>query len=160
MKLRTGVRIANFKDNLPGRDWLQSFLNRHKIQLVIRMPQSIKESTAIINHATINSYFDHLEKTLDNIHSESIVNYDETNFTDDPGRKMEIVRKNSKRAKKIMESSKAATSVMFTCSASGVLLPPRRRRILCTRQTTCEAYGLNMAQTRQGIIEVLLGGLT
>lgn len=121
---RTGTRISTFKDNFPGRDWFQSFLNRHKIELAVRMSQSIKESRAKINRTTINLYFDNLGETLGNIPPESIVNYDETNFTDDPGRKKVVVRRTSKRAEKIMDSSKAATSVIFACSASGVLLPP------------------------------------
>ncbi|KAG5882829.1 hypothetical protein JTB14_008012 [Gonioctena quinquepunctata] len=52
------------------------------------------------------------------VHPEAIVNYDETNFTDDPGRIKVIVRKQSKRAEKVMDTSKFSTSVMFSCSAS------------------------------------------
>ncbi|KAG5896931.1 hypothetical protein JTB14_030484 [Gonioctena quinquepunctata] len=46
------------------------------------------------------------------------------NFYDYPGRSEVIVRRGSKRAKKIMDTSKSATSVMFAVSASGVMLPP------------------------------------
>ncbi|KAG5862944.1 hypothetical protein JTB14_023341 [Gonioctena quinquepunctata] len=58
------------------------------------------------------------------VHPEAIVNCDEANSTDDPGRIKVIVRKQSKRAEKIKDTSKSSTSVMFFCSASGVMLPP------------------------------------
>lgn len=54
---------------------------------------------------------------------ESIINYHETNFTDDPGRIKVIVRRKCKGAEKVLDTSKSATSVMFACSAAGTLLP-------------------------------------
>jgi len=119
-----GVQIKEFKENRPGEGWLQKFLYRHRNELSKRTSQSIKESRAKVDHSTINSYFDNLSKSLENISPAAIVNYDETNFTDDPGRPKVVVRRSSKRAEKIIDTSKSATSVMFACSASGVMLPP------------------------------------
>ncbi|KAG5881252.1 hypothetical protein JTB14_032964 [Gonioctena quinquepunctata] len=103
---------------------MEKFLNRHKDDLSKRISQSIKQSRAKIDHTTINGYFDNLSKVLKDVHPEGIVNYNETNFTDDPGHIKVIVRKQSKRAEKVMDTSKSSTSVMFSCSASGVMLPP------------------------------------
>ncbi|KAG5878010.1 hypothetical protein JTB14_025465 [Gonioctena quinquepunctata] len=120
---RSGTTIPKFKDNRPGESWLNNFLRRHS-ELSNRFSQSVKESRAAVNYEVINKFFDNLTQNIENVSSEGIINYDETNFTDDPGRVKVIVRKKSKRAEKIMDSSKAATSVMFACTASGKFLPP------------------------------------
>lgn len=51
------------------------------------MYQNIKLSRAVICRETLSEYFNHLEKELTCIPLENIVNYDETNLSDDPGRK-------------------------------------------------------------------------
>lgn len=119
-----GIQVKEFSNNRPGEGWLEKFLRRHGKQLSKRTSQSIKQSRAKVDYTIINSYFDNLSKSLENVTPDSIINYDETNFTDDPGRTKVIVRRQCKRAEKILDTSKAATSVMFACSASGVLLPP------------------------------------
>lgn len=67
----------------------------------------------------INEYFDHLEQSLEGINPDNLLNFDETNMSDDPGQCIVIVRRNKKRALKIMVNSKSSTSVMFCVSASG-----------------------------------------
>lgn len=54
---------------------------------------------------------------------ESIVNYDETNLTDDPGNKKIICRRGQKHPEKVNDFAKSATSLMFSCSGDGKLLP-------------------------------------
>lgn len=120
---RSGKQVPQFSDNKPGETWLHKFLQRHKETLSKRLSQTIKESRAEVCPETINNYFDHLSESLQNVTPEAVVNYDETNFTDDPGRVKVLVRRSSKRAEKVMDTSKAATSVMFSCSASGNMLP-------------------------------------
>lgn len=120
---RKGKTITKFKNNTPGQTWVENFLKRHKNELSKRFSQSIKESRAKVDHTTINQYFDNISETFQDIPPENIINYDETNFTDDPGRIKVLVRRKSKRAEKVMDSSKSATSVMFACTASGLLLP-------------------------------------
>lgn len=120
---RQGKVVPKFINNLPGEGWVNKFLQRHHKQLSRRMSQSIKESRAKVNHQTINKFFDHLEASLEGIAPAAIVNYDETNFTDDAGRVKVVVRRSCKRSEHVMDTSKAATSVMFSCSASGTMLP-------------------------------------
>ncbi|KAG5862194.1 hypothetical protein JTB14_007980 [Gonioctena quinquepunctata] len=120
---RHGRTAPQFVNNRPGQTWLQFFLLRHKEKLSKRLSQSIKESRAKVCHETVNKYFDNLAESLRDVPPSAVVNYDEMNFTDDPGRVKVIVRESCKRAEKIMDSSKAATSVMFACAASGSLLP-------------------------------------
>lgn len=121
---RSGRIVKKFKDNLPGRDYVYGFLQRHRDELAIRICQNIKRSRASITPNTINAYFDELTKELEGVPVENIVNYDETNLTDDPGRRKVITRRGTKYPERVMNSSKASTSVMFSASAKGTILPP------------------------------------
>ncbi|CAG5035752.1 unnamed protein product [Parnassius apollo] len=59
-----------------------------------------------------------------NIESCNIVNYDETNLTDDPGRKKILTKWGTKYPERVMNHSKVSTSVMMAASSTGELLPP------------------------------------
>lgn len=121
---RAGRKLKPFKNNKPGDNWYHSFLNRHKNILKSRLSENIKRSRAAVSRKIVNDYFDNLDKELLNIPPENIINYDETNFMDDPGRTKVLVRRTSKHADNIMDSTKTATSVMFAVDASGSTLPP------------------------------------
>lgn len=120
---RMGRRVSSFLENKPGEQWYQNFLKRHK-GLSCRFSQNIKTSRAEISPEIVNTYFDKLERSLVGVTPDAIVNYDETNFCDDPGKSKVVVRRGAKRAEKIMDTSKSSTSVMFSVSASGLMLPP------------------------------------
>lgn len=111
-----------FQGNMPGRDWLKSFMKRHR--LTKRRADNCRSSRAKVSPATVNTYFDHLEKELEGIPASNIFNYDETNLSDDPGSLEVIVRRGLRRVERIVEHSKASTSVMFCGSADGKYLPP------------------------------------
>lgn len=70
---------------MPGWDWVNSFLKKNKDILAVRMCQNIKRSRAGISRITISEYFDKLAISLDGLPYSNILNYDETNLTDDPG---------------------------------------------------------------------------
>lgn len=117
--------MRQFKNNnCPGPDFVVSFLKRHKKVLSARLCQNIKRSRAAVSPDTINNYFDELEKELKDVRTSNIVNYDETNLCDDPGRKKLIFRRGCKYPEQVMSSSKSSTSVMFAASGDGKLLPP------------------------------------
>lgn len=120
---RQGRKIKEFRDNRPGNSWYYGFVSRNP-QLSIRLAENIKRSRAAVSPAILNSYFDELAVSLEGIPPENIVNYDETCFTDDPGRKKVVVRRTNKHAERVMDHSKSSTSVMFAVSGSGVMLPP------------------------------------
>lgn len=121
---RQGKRVPKFKDNIPGRDWVYCFLGRHKESLSSRMCQNIKRSRAAVSPDTINAYFDELELQLKDVPASHIINYDETNLCDDPGKKKLIFRRGCKYPERVMNSSKASTSVMFAATGEGKILPP------------------------------------
>ena len=120
---RRGINEKRFKNNLPGYDWMRKFLERNKNALTQRLCQNIKRCRANVNADMINSYFDELEKSLEGVPNHLVINYDETNLTDDPGRKNVIVRRGCRHPEKIVDSSKSSTSVMFAGTGSGELPP-------------------------------------
>lgn len=121
---RQGKSVKRFKENLPGRDFVYSFLNRHRKDLPARMCQNIKRSRAAVSRETVSDYFDELEKELKDIPSSNIINFDETNLSDDHGRRLVITRRGCKYPERIMNSSKSSMSVMFAASGDGDILPP------------------------------------
>jgi hypothetical protein len=62
--------------------------------------------------------------TLANVPPENIMNYDETNFTHDPGKKRVLVKRGAKHAYRVLETSKSSISVMFAASGNGELCSP------------------------------------
>ncbi|XP_013189286.1 uncharacterized protein LOC106142869 [Amyelois transitella] len=118
-----GKTEPRFKNNLPGRFWLKGFLDRNKHEISYKFCENIKRARAAVNPEMISDYFDNLMISLEGVKPEAIVNFDETNFTDDPGKTKVLVRRGFKSPKNIIDASKSSTSVMFAGSASGALLP-------------------------------------
>lgn len=120
---RKGVNVIQFHDNLPGNDWVRSFLERNH-ELSIRASENMKRARAEVTADTINGYFDQLYASMEGVPPENIINYDESNLTDDPGRQRVLVRRGVKHASRNMDFSKNSTSVMFCAAANGTVLPP------------------------------------
>lgn len=121
---RQGKVVPRFKNNMPGPDFVYNFMKRHSNALSTRMCQNIKRSRAAVNEETINEYFDNLQKELKEVPPSNIINYDETNLCDDPGRKQIITRRGCKYPERIMNSTKCSISVMFAAAGNGTILPP------------------------------------
>ncbi len=115
-------KVPQFADNLPGEEWGRSFMKRHR-ELSDRFAENIKRSRAEVTPEELTRYFDELKITLDSVDKSCIVNYDETNFVDDPGRTKYIFNRGG-RADNVLDHSKTATSVMFAVAANGKLLKP------------------------------------
>lgn len=135
---------------------MRGFLGSHRQILSSRWCENIKRSRAGVNSDSINSYFDELEKSLDGIEPHLIVNFDETNISDDPGKSKVIARRGSKHAHRIVDSSKTSHSVMFAGSASGTLLPI----YIVYKAENLYASWTSGGPLELGITEVNLGGLT
>lgn len=116
------IQWNNFRENVPGLDWLRAFIKRHC--LTKRFADNVKVSRAEANHEIMNNYFESLQKWLKRIAPDNIFNYDdETNVTDDPVSKMVIVRGGKNRVARKTHHSKPSTSVMFCGNANGNFLP-------------------------------------
>lgn len=82
---RIGKKVLCFKENLPGVDWVNNFIKRHKSVLSHRFAKNIKNARAAIDSDVTNNFFDHLENEVKDVPAANIWNYDETNLVDDPG---------------------------------------------------------------------------
>lgn len=118
-----GRTVNVFKNNLPGRDWVKSFLIRHP-QLSVRFASNIKRVRASIDQDILNEYMDNLSETIEGVPPENIYNYDETAMSDDPGRKKIICRRGCKYPERVINSTKSNISVMFCGNAAGASIPP------------------------------------
>ena len=121
---RSGKREKRFRNNLPGVEWATSFLKRHSRILSVRLSENIKRARAEVTKTTVQEYFDTVLPTVDGVPSSNILNYDETNFNDDPGRKNIIVKRGAKHAERVLDSTKSNISVMMAATGNGELLPP------------------------------------
>ncbi|XP_043463100.1 uncharacterized protein LOC122499088 [Leptopilina heterotoma] len=120
---RSGKVVKVFKNNLPGKDWVRNFLKRNPA-LTVRFCENIKRCRAKVSPEEINLFYDNLEKTLADVPPANIVNYDETNFTDDPGSVKVIVKRGTRHPERILDSSKSSISVMMAVTGDGKMLPP------------------------------------
>jgi len=117
---RQGISDRRLCNNCPGPDWLKSFMKRHK--LTKRIADNVKPVRAEISVNDVTKYFDELQTTLHGIPPENLINYDETNITDDPGAKHVICHRGIKRVERKIYHSKTAVSLMFSISADGTFL--------------------------------------
>ena len=64
-----------------------------------------------------------MKVSIEEVPPSNILNYDETNFSDDPGRKKLIFKRGVKYPERIMNATKANVSVMCSATGDGKLLP-------------------------------------
>ncbi|XP_072934902.1 uncharacterized protein [Epargyreus clarus] len=121
--LKKNSREHTFKNKIPGDAWVQSFLARHADELTLRTTQNISKPRAEKGAQELADYFNNLRATLKDIPAENIVNFDETNLSDDPGSSKCIFRRGVKYPERIVNSTKGNISLMFTATASGKCLP-------------------------------------
>lgn len=120
----SGVTKKEFTNNTPGIRWVINFLRRHRQVLSERTAVNVKIARAQVTPEVISSYFHNLQQIIEDVPSENIINYDETNITDDPGCKKAIFKRGVKYPERIRNYTRTGTSVMFAGTASGQLLPP------------------------------------
>lgn len=80
---KQGISEKRFNSNIPGKAWAHGFLQRHKAILPERLCQNIKCSRASMSKETISEYITELRTSLAGVPPELILNYDETNITDE-----------------------------------------------------------------------------
>ncbi|KAJ8914398.1 hypothetical protein NQ315_017492 [Exocentrus adspersus] len=117
-----GVK-TKFNDNRPGMMWFINFMKRNK-ELTSKFAENIKRVRALVTKNTIAEYFDNLRTTLEGVEPSNVVNYDETNFSDNPGATKIICKRGVRHADRIMDTSKTSISVMVAAAADGTVLPP------------------------------------
>ncbi|KAJ8873075.1 hypothetical protein PR048_026691 [Dryococelus australis] len=95
---------------------------KHHPELSVRFAANIKRTRAAINEQILRDYVRNLGEVVKDIPSENIWNFDESNLTDDPGRKTVIVKCGIKYPEKIC--SQKSVSIMIAGSAAGDIPPP------------------------------------
>ncbi|KAG5883883.1 hypothetical protein JTB14_007771 [Gonioctena quinquepunctata] len=110
---RFGRNEYRFKNNMPGSDFVMTFLKRHQNTSSHKMCQNIKRARVKVDHNAINLYFDELNQSMEEVLPHSVINYDEKNILDDPGQKKVVVGRGCRHPERIIDSSKSSTSVMF-----------------------------------------------
>ena len=81
----TGKR-SRWVDNYPGEDWAYGFVKRRK-DLSNRMSNLIKHSRAALSRDQVKEFMENYTKVAGDISPSNVLNYDETNLTEDPGAK-------------------------------------------------------------------------
>ncbi len=83
-----------------------------------------KKSKAAVSREEVTMLITHMEATATGISPINILNYDETNFTDNPGNKKCLFLKDTQYCESVMKHTKSAISVMFSRMAAAELLLP------------------------------------
>ena len=89
-----------------------------------RFAANIKCCRAAVNKETTRVYIENLKEIVKNLPAENIWDLDETNLTDDPGKRRVICRRGINYPEKVCNFSKSSTSLMMCGSVAGELLPP------------------------------------
>ncbi|CAK1594188.1 unnamed protein product [Parnassius mnemosyne] len=118
-----GRVVKIFKNNIPGKDWLASFLSRHQ-SLSRRLANNIKRVRAQVSEDVISNFIENIDKELESVPPENIFNYDESNLCDDPGKKTILCRRGTKYPETIVNATKVNFTVMFCGNAAGETIPP------------------------------------
>jgi hypothetical protein len=116
-------RDTRFKDNRPGRHWVEGFVRRHKDKVVIRTPNNIRRSRAAVSPDDIREYFANLKREIEGVPPSNIFNYDETCMRDDPGAKQCLFKKGVRYPEQVKDHSKTAFSTIFCICGDGNLTP-------------------------------------
>ena len=138
------------KDDLPGENWVSSFIERHKEEIKLKTGGNIKPTRAAVSEDIVTTYFDNLKGTAEGVSSKAIINYDETNLGDNPGQKRFVYKRTTKYPECIINYSKGNTSIMMAGIASGVSFPPPPPppRTSYIRHKICGLHGWKMAWKR------------
>ena len=86
-------QVSCFKGNMPGPEWVKSFLQRRSDKLSERNSQNISTEKALVNSDVNTEFIGNLPETLKGVPSADIYSYNETNLSDDPGVKRCIFKK-------------------------------------------------------------------
>lgn len=122
--LKENGRADVFDWKPPGPKWVKKFIKRNSDALTVRSVQNIKRSRAEKTTGEIEEYFSNLKISLEGVPKENIINYDETNLSDNPGNKKCIFRRGIKYPERVMNYTKGAISIMFSITADGECLAP------------------------------------
>lgn len=124
------VEAGRNKENCPpGRYWVKNFLERHKNELSIRIPQNFPNIRAKLAAKTVEDWFDRYESKLEQLEIRDrpaqIWNCDETALSSDPGKTKIICPRGMKNPHRLTGPDlRKNYTVLCCCNAEGKYLPP------------------------------------
>lgn len=110
--LNTIGKVTVFKNNKPGKDWWRLFKKRHT-ELSEKLAENVKRARMRVTEETVREYFLYLEVTIKDVAPGNIVNYDETNFRDDPGAELVCGRRGERGLNERKILQKVALALCF-----------------------------------------------
>lgn len=123
------------------------------------MIQNIKRTRAEKSSDELKEYFTNLKSTLEGVPIENILNYDETNLTDNPGAQKCLFKRGVKYPERVLNYTKGAISIMFAITAGGECLPPYvvyKAEHLYTQWTLNGPKGSRFNRSKSGWFDSLL----
>lgn len=111
-----------FIRKIPGDPWIRTFMTRH--DFTQRATQNIKRCCAKKSVSEMFDFYKNLETSLKNIPPLNLLNFDETNLSDDPGTSKAIFKRGTNHSEHGVYSTKTSVSIMFADTANGLCLPP------------------------------------
>src|SRR5277367_4060783 len=88
-------KVRRFKENKPGVDYIENLIKRNPI-LTHRVAASMSLRRASVSADMLHKFYNNLATTIGDVPPSNIINYDETNLTDDPGSKKFIFKRGKK----------------------------------------------------------------
>lgn len=117
------ITEKRFTSNMPGESWFHGLMTRHP-EFTIKLAENIKRVRAAVTYEIVEAYFQNIAEIITDIPPQNIINYDETNFVDDPESVKVVMKKGRKHASRIVDTSKTSTTVIFAIAADGTRLAP------------------------------------
>lgn len=116
--------VTIFKSNVPGKDWLKYFFDRHT-DLCEYLENKLEKSRHQHTEESISDFIDHITVETEHVPPQNIYSYYEISLRDDPSKKTVVCRRGVKYPETTsVEAAKARFSVMFCGNAVGEAVPP------------------------------------
>lgn len=130
-KLVTDLNLKTpFKNNKPGKKWVELFLKRHP-EISERIPQTLTVPRATISKEKLFSWFEEIEAYVSENNLTEVIadpvrvfNADESAFFLNPQGGKVLARKGDKNVYQMGNDEKECLTFLFTANAAGMMPPP------------------------------------
>ncbi|KAJ8971249.1 hypothetical protein NQ314_000790 [Rhamnusium bicolor] len=109
---KKGVQERRLKNNTPGRDWALNFLKRRKMNCPTAFPPIFRAKEHRCQQMYWTVFFANAQEMLTTTDPSLMVNFDETNLTDNPGNKKFIFKRGTRYPESVINSTKSAISLI------------------------------------------------
>ena len=93
---KRGIGINCFKNNMLSKEWVESFVKANSDLLSHRICQNINPFRASVSPEIVEKFFVNFAQNIEGVPSQNMLNYDQTNLSDDPRKKKVIMKKGTK----------------------------------------------------------------